>query len=182
MPDPTPADHERVRIAAERVCLTAEPVTRVESDETVVVGYRHQTGAIHALIGVLGLAMPKVAIPRNPTPADHERALGVARAALYGQRPAGMDTLKLVAGFIARALADQRERIYAGMCGECEQAEPLPLVQDDDGAWWHSGERRGDTPIKRATREAFGIVDKASAFYCQASDARIAAAIRQGDA
>lgn len=48
--------------AAERVVCTAEKVIEVQGDEEVVVGYRHKTGAMHALIGVLrgGGAAPGV--------------------------------------------------------------------------------------------------------------------------
>lgn len=39
--------------AAERVWLTADPVTELQGAENVVVGYRHRTGAMHALRPVL---------------------------------------------------------------------------------------------------------------------------------
>lgn len=47
-----------LRDAVERVVLTAIPIIERQGDEDVVVGYRHKTGAMHALMGQLGLNTP----------------------------------------------------------------------------------------------------------------------------
>ena len=56
--------------AVERVLLTAEPVTERQGDEDVVVGYRHKTGAIHALLTAVRERGSSVSMPRPATPAS----------------------------------------------------------------------------------------------------------------
>lgn len=109
---------DQIRDAAERVVCTAEAITERQGDYDVVVGYRHQTGAMHALIAVLRSAGRGCVTRGRLDLAIREAA---ARAAAWPE-------WKKVAYRVAPYFDQVGEALAAGAALDAPPAVPAPGV------------------------------------------------------
>ena len=157
--------------AVERVLLTAEPVTERQGDEEVVVGYRHKTGAIHALLTAVRERGSSVSMPRPATPAS-ATAEGGGEAAeaqeAYAKTFGEILARDICESEPSGAVIEAQDRLQG-----TDAATFLVIAPKDLASWarravsnaFYDGEiRLPATPASAAGRE--GAVEKArQAFY-----------------